>query len=176
MRILLIQATKNIKNKSAIVHRLAKIAERVGHTLHLPEVIGHGEVTFEEVAEFGVEEEGASLPIADELFFDAEPDAASSGRGDNLRELSGDGVLEPPKNCALHACPRWDHGEGLVGEHVIREGIFAHDEEKEVAPLGVVGGAEIEDDQDERPDVGKANCLGVEVGDGSSLVSMSFHF
>ena len=128
------------------MHRLAKIAERVGHTLHLPEVISHGEVTLEEVAEVGVEEEGASLPIADELFLDAEPDAASSGHGDDLRELSGDGVLEPPKNCALHACPRWDHGEGLVGEHVIREGIFAHDEVKEVAPLGVVGGAEIEDD------------------------------
>jgi len=151
------------------VHRLAKIAERVGHTLHLPEVICHGEITLEEVAEFGVEEEGASLPVADELFLDAEPNVASSGHG-------GDGVLEPPKNCALHACPRWDHGEGLVGEHVIREGIFAHDEEKEVAPLGVVGGAEIEDDRDERPDVGKANCLGVEVGDGSSLTSTSFGF
>ena len=59
---------------------------------------------------------------------------------------------------------------------MIREGIFAHDEEKEVAPLGVVGGAEIEDDRDERPDVGKANCLGVEVGDGSSLASTSFGF
>lgn len=35
----------------------------------------------EEVAEFGVEEEGASLPVADELFLDAEPDAAGSGRG-----------------------------------------------------------------------------------------------
>ena len=79
MRILLIEATKNIKNKSAIVHRLAKFTERVGHTLHLLEVIDHGEVTLEEVAEFGVEEEGASLLVADELFLDAEPDAASKG-------------------------------------------------------------------------------------------------
>uniref|UniRef100_A0A7N0TX93 Uncharacterized protein n=1 Tax=Kalanchoe fedtschenkoi TaxID=63787 RepID=A0A7N0TX93_KALFE len=77
--------------------------------------------------------------------------------------------IEPREDKALHAHPRRDVEVRSVGEHVIRQGILAQDDEEEAAPLGKVRRGKVKNDKNKRPNVEDVVRLHVEGGDHSSV-------
>jgi hypothetical protein len=51
---LLVQATNKVEDQCAILHRFAKVAEGISHTLETTTVVCNTEITLREVPEFGV--------------------------------------------------------------------------------------------------------------------------
>ena len=90
----------DVENESAVLNGFAKIGEVVGHVLELLAVVGDGEIILHECSELGVENEGASLAVTQELGLDGEPSGASSGAAvttshDDVDEVAGEGPVEP---------------------------------------------------------------------------------
>jgi hypothetical protein len=94
---LLVQSSQHIEDEGAVVDDLAKVAESVGHPLHLAAVVANGEVALHEDMEFGVEAEGTDFTIAEELFFHGDPSVASRAvaGADGLHQLRGEGAQHP---------------------------------------------------------------------------------
>ena len=95
-----VEAADDVEDESAVLNGFAEIGEVVGHTLELLAVIGDGEITLHESSELGVEDEGASLTVAQELGLDGEPSGASGGAAvapshDDVDEVAGEGPVEP---------------------------------------------------------------------------------
>lgn len=65
--VLLVQAPDEVEHKGAISDNLTQVPERVRHVLEFPTVVRDGQVTLDEVSEFGVEVEGARLTVVEEL-------------------------------------------------------------------------------------------------------------
>jgi len=93
----LVQAAQHIEDEGAVVDDLAKVAESVGHPLHLAAVVADGKIALNEDTELGVEAEGAGFTIAEELFLDGDPSAASRALAgaDRLHQLRGEGAQHP---------------------------------------------------------------------------------
>jgi hypothetical protein len=67
MLVLFVEVTEYIEDEHTIGDVGAKIVEGVGKALHFPAIVVHVEVTLNEVVEDGVDVEGTSLIVADEL-------------------------------------------------------------------------------------------------------------
>jgi hypothetical protein len=83
-----------------VTNGFANIHKLVSHGLELVVVVGEGQATLDEGAEFSVEEKSATLLVPNELLLEVEPHETSSGRAavlvhDNLKELGIDRVIEP---------------------------------------------------------------------------------
>jgi len=76
--VLLVEAAKNVEDESAIRDVFAKITELLGLLLELGAVVVDAEIALTEVAEGGVEVEGAVLLVPKELVLDSEPGGACS--------------------------------------------------------------------------------------------------
>lgn len=79
-----------------------------------------------------------------------------------LKEIGGDGAVEPPEYDTIHLEPVDAIGKIVVGDNVIRQGVFAKGHEEEAAPSCEVGGADVKGDGDERLDVQYTNSLRVQ--------------
>lgn len=77
-----------------------------------------------------------------------------------------DCVEEPCHDDAVHALPV---GEGVVGG--ISEDVAPKDQKHLVVPVGVVVRLHVEDGEDEGADVLDTDSMGVELDDGSGLMS-----
>jgi hypothetical protein len=104
-----IEIAQKIKDKSPVVDELAKVTEGILHALELPTVCGDVNVALLEVAEGGVEVEGASFAIATEPRLVAQPGDAGGGA------TLDDGLIEDVGD-AVHASPIGGVGGGHVGE------------------------------------------------------------
>jgi hypothetical protein len=85
------EATNDVEDKRTIGDRFAKISKGIRHVFEAVTVLRDGQIALAEVAEFGVEVEGASLLIAEELILEREPDVTSGGvpGDDGLGQLGG---------------------------------------------------------------------------------------
>jgi hypothetical protein len=71
MLVLFVEVAKYIEDEHTIGDVGTKVVEGVGEPLHFLTVVVHVVVTLNEVAEEGVDVEGASLTVADELVLQA---------------------------------------------------------------------------------------------------------
>jgi len=63
----LIQTVNEVEDEGAVGDDFTSVTKLVYHALELLAVIGDGQITLNEVAELGVEEEGACLAVIEEL-------------------------------------------------------------------------------------------------------------
>ena len=89
---------------------------------------------------------------------------------DDIDEVSGNGVVEPRPNDAVHATPIRGVRGGKVAQDMILQRILAEDEKKLLTPTRVVAGVGVEDDGDKAPDVLHGDGLGVQVEDGGGFM------
>ena len=88
---------------------------------------------------------------------------------DDVQKVRGDGVENPGDDHAVHAGPCWVGDSGVVTEDVILQREAAEDEEDVAAPLGVVGGLEVQNDRNQILDVLDSSSLVVQMGDGCGV-------
>ena len=89
---------------------------------------------------------------------------------DDVEEVGGDAVEDPGDNHAIHPVPgRIGRAAGIAKDMVLQREP-AKSEQKVAAPLGVLGGLELEDDGDQILDVLDGAGLAVQVRDGCCLV------
>jgi hypothetical protein len=66
-----VEATQKVQHQGPVGDRLAEVTERVCHAFHLAIVLVHGELPLREQVELGIEVQGTSVPVPEELFFEA---------------------------------------------------------------------------------------------------------
>jgi hypothetical protein len=105
--VLLVEAAKNGEHKSVVGDQLADISKGVGQGLELGIVLMHGHVTLGNVAELGVEVEGATLLVFIEKVVDGGPDLPGlcTERHDHAEELEGDGAIDPVEDGEVITSP-----------------------------------------------------------------------
>jgi hypothetical protein len=149
------EATQKVQHQGPVGDRFAEVAERVCHALHLAAVLVHGEVPLREQVEPGVEVQGASISVPEELFFEGEPRLMTRVRlvADDVLELDGDGSMEPGEDHGVHQGPGLGRWGGDVVEDVVVEGVAPQGEKDLPPPVRVVGGRRVQNDGHEGPDV-----------------------
>jgi hypothetical protein len=95
-----VEAADDVEDESVMLNGFTEVGEVVGYVLELLAVIGDGEVTLHESSELGVEDEGASLTVVQELGLDGEPSGVSGGAAgapsnEDVNEVAGEGLVEP---------------------------------------------------------------------------------
>lgn len=125
-----------LENECTIGDGFAEVAKRVSHGLEATTVVGDGELALREVAELGVDIDGATFLVAEELMGEITPNRASRSRGqhDFLKQVGGDRALQLAEDDAVHLCPIHVVEVRVVSEDVIRERVLAEDDEEETAP------------------------------------------
>ena len=73
MGVVFVETTKNIKNEGAVQDRFTQDFQSVRHTLHLVAIIRDGEIALNKGSKLGIEDDGVSFFIADELLFEIKP-------------------------------------------------------------------------------------------------------
>ena len=161
------EATQKVQHQGPVGDRLAEVAERVRHALHLAAVLVHGEVPLREQVELGVEVERPRIPIPEELVLESEPRLACSVRliADDVLQLNGDGAVEPREDNAVHEAPGARRWSVVVDEDVIVEDEPPQREKDLSSPTGVVGRRRIQHHGHEGPDVVQTCGLSVESSD-----------
>jgi hypothetical protein len=149
------EATQKVQHQGPVGDRLTEVAERVRHALHLAAVLVHREVPLREQVELGVEVQGASVAVPEELFFKGEPRPTTRVHlvADDVLELEGDGSMEPGEDHGVHEGPCPGRRGGDVVEDVVIEGIAPQGEKDLLPPARVVGGYRVQNDGHEGPDV-----------------------
>jgi hypothetical protein len=77
MLVLFVEAAKYVEDEHTIGDVSVKVIEGVGEPFHFLAVVVHVEVALDEVAEGGIDVEGAGLTIADELVLQGQPGIVS---------------------------------------------------------------------------------------------------
>jgi hypothetical protein len=105
--------------------------------------------------ELGVEVQGASVPIPEELFFESEPRLTAHVLlvADDVLELNGDGSVEPVEDHGVHQGPSSGRQGGDVVEDVVVEGVAPQGEKDLPPPARIVGGRQVQNDGHEGPNV-----------------------
>jgi hypothetical protein len=144
------EATQKVQHQGPVGDRLAEVAERARHALHLAAVLVHGEVPLREQVELGVEVQGTSVLVPEELFFEGKPRLTTRVRlvADDVLELNGDGSVEPGEDHGVHQGP----GPGRWGGDVV-EDVAPQGEKDLPPPARIVGGRRVQNDGHEGPDV-----------------------
>jgi hypothetical protein len=162
-----IEAAPDVQHQGAVIDGLTKIGKSVCHSLHLAAELVDGEGALCEVAELSVEQHGAGFTVVQELLLDAEPSSPSRdpvALVDDVQELGGDGVEEPRHNHVVHARPGWVNEDRGGAEDMVLQGKAAEDEEEMAAPLGVVGGLQVQNNRNQVFDVLDCSSLAVQAG------------
>jgi hypothetical protein len=91
--------------------------------------------------ELGIEVQGASVPVPEELFFEGKPRLTTRVRlvTDDVLELDGDGSVEPGEDHGVHQGPSPRRWGGNVVEDVVVEGVASQGEKDLPPPVRVVG-------------------------------------
>ena len=167
-----VEVAKDIQHKSVVLYGLAKISKGIRHALHLAAELVDGEGTLGEGAELGIEEHGMILAVVQELLFKAEPHSLSGDAVtlvDDVQEIGGDGVEDPSDDHTVHVGPHRVVKAGGVTEDMVLHREVAKDEENVAAPLGVVGGLEVQNYRNQVPDVLDSSSLVVQVSNGCGV-------
>jgi hypothetical protein len=103
----------------------------------------------------GVEVEGVSLMVVEELLLEGNPKLLNSVvvGASGLLEVDGDGDEQPRQVHAVHQAPVGVVEGTSVGGDVAVEGVALERQQHEVMPTGVLGGCDAEDDEHHGLDV-----------------------
>ncbi|EAZ21066.1 hypothetical protein OsJ_36709 [Oryza sativa Japonica Group] len=171
----LVQSSDEVEDEGAVADWFTKISEVVGSGLEKLAVVGDREVPLDERTEFGIEDEGPRLSVAEKLALDGKPDGAGSdtlvaAMPDDVEEVVGEGAVEPRTDDAVHALPvRRVQGTIVVKDMTLKR-ILAQLEQELLAPPSEVAGVDVEDDVDKAADILDGHSLGVEVQNSGSLL------
>ena len=163
----LVQSSDEVEDEGAVADWFTKISEVVGSGLEKLAVVGD--------REFGIEDEGPRLSVAEKLALDGKPDGAGSdtlvaAMPDDVEEVVGEGAVEPRTDDAGHALPvRRVQGTIVVKDMTLKR-ILAQREQELRAPPSEVAGVDVEDDVDKAADILDGHSLGVEVQNSGSLL------
>jgi hypothetical protein len=124
------ETTYDVEHKCAVADGLTKISQHICHVLEAVALLRDGQVTLVEVTKLGIEVEGASLLVAEELVLECEPDGASGGvtGHDGLLQVGGDGVGDPRLDDVVRAVPIREGGCRGFLEDMVLQGVLPNDE------------------------------------------------
>jgi hypothetical protein len=148
----LVQPLKNIEDEVTVGYGTSKVAQGVGHTLHLATVVTHREVTLDEVMEHGVNMKRVRFIVADELILDCAPNLT---RDDvvllgNVLKFTGYHDEDLGADDTLHALPSRVIDRRGIGEDVVGEVIALQGEQNLIALAGVACRRRIHNSQNKR--------------------------
>jgi hypothetical protein len=91
------RSMQKVQHQSTVDDRLAEVTKGVRHALHMATVFPNTEIPLRELVELGVEVEGSSISVPEELFLEGEPCLSAHVRliANDVLYLDGDGVMEP---------------------------------------------------------------------------------
>jgi hypothetical protein len=103
----LVQPTQDVQHENAIGDVDVKIGEGVDEAIHLPTVVIDAEVTLNEAPEGGIDVEGMSLTVAEEVVLQCQPGIVSrvATLSDDILQVRGDGAPDPRLDDAIHLVP-----------------------------------------------------------------------
>jgi hypothetical protein len=170
----LIEALDDVGDEVRVGDRGTDLGEGVGRGLLAVEVVSDGEVPLFDIAEFLGEVNLAGLLVVVEEAVNDHPHrvrvggsdggiGGSRGRNDEVDDVQSHGAIEPAENQGVEPEPCGVRGGRHRGE-VILKGVGGDGHGEEGAPLGEDVRLEVEEDQDERPDVWDDGGLHREVG------------
>jgi hypothetical protein len=165
------EATQKVQHQGAFGDRFAEVTEGVHHALHLAAILPHRVILLRELVELGVEVEGLSVPVPDELFLEGEPcmSAHVCLVADDVLQLDGDGVVEPREHHTVHQALGWRRRGDEVVETVVGESVLPKREEDLPLPMRIVGGHRVQNNGHKGSNVVHPDGLSVE---GSNVVSV----
>jgi hypothetical protein len=93
----LVQPTQDVQHENTIGDVDAEIGEGVGEALHLPTVVVDAKVTLNEAPKGGVDVEGVSFAVAEEVVLQCQLGVAScvAALSDDVLYVSGYGAPDP---------------------------------------------------------------------------------
>jgi hypothetical protein len=161
-----IETTKHRQHQAVVTHGVTELGKGTRHGLQTPTIVGDGERTLLERAEFRGEEKRARLPLAEKFIVEDGPGDACRGfpEHDLLLQISGDGAVNPGKDCAVHLHPRRALRVRVVGEDMVGEGVLPKDDEEQLAPAIIIVGGAVEGDGNQHLDVDDRDGLRVDGG------------
>lgn len=145
-----VEASDQIEHLARLGHRLADVTEVVEKLLEVGGVLGHGEVTLLETAEFGLVVDDVLDLVVVEDAFDISLDGECKGVWfvDDVEDVLGDVVVDPVDHAVVDHAPlgvTLSHGRRRFD--VVGDDEFAEDGVEETPPLAVVGRVEVEGDR-----------------------------
>ncbi|XP_062229134.1 uncharacterized protein LOC133926962 [Phragmites australis] len=168
----LVEASDDVEDEGVVSDVFAEVAEVLGHPLVAAAILGDGEISLLEGSKLLVGVEGAGGTIPEKLGLDGEPGDTGSGTalGDGVGEIVGDGAEEPGVDDSIHAHLVQGGGRDVVGEDVALQGELPDGEEERLAPPGVEGGGDVEEQRHEGADVLHGDGLSVQVQESRGLM------
>jgi hypothetical protein len=107
-----------------ILHVFAEVAEVVGHPFHPEAVVIDAQIPLYEEPKLGVEVEGASHTVAEELLLEGNLEPSSVIEvASGLLEVDGDGAEQPRQDHAVHLTPVGVVEGRSVGGYVVVKGV-----------------------------------------------------
>jgi hypothetical protein len=94
---LLVEPVDDVEDERTVGDVLTETAQGISHGLEVPTVVADGEVTLDEGAELGVQENGALLLVVEELGLHSDLDDSCRGTWleYGLHEINGDCPVDP---------------------------------------------------------------------------------
>ena len=89
---------------------------------------------------------------------------------DDVDMVIGECAVEPRPNDAVHPSPVKGDARRLIPKDVILQLVPPQGEEELLAPSGVAGGVDVEDNRDEALDVPHRHRLGAQIQEGGGLM------
>jgi hypothetical protein len=131
-----------------ILHVLTEVAKVVGHPLQLAAVVIDTQITPYEELKQGVEVEGTSLVVAEELLLKGNPELLSSvvACASALLEVNGDGAKNPRQDHVVHPTLVGVIEGRSIGGDVVIECVALEHQRHKVAPMRVLSGHDAKDD------------------------------
>jgi hypothetical protein len=167
-----VQPVHDVQRENAVGDVDVKVGKRVDEALHLLTLVVDAEVVLNETLKGGINVEGASFTVVEELVFEGQPGVTSrlAALSSDVLQVGGDGVVDPRLDDVVRPIPRRNTDVCGVNQHMVGEGVTREGEQYDVVPSGVVRGGKFQRDRDERMNVLHAGGLDVDIGDDNGLV------
>jgi hypothetical protein len=92
----LVQPAQDVQRENTISDVDAEVSERVDEALHLPTVVVEAEVTLNEALKVGIDAEGTSFAVAEEVVLQGQSGVASHMAVlSHVLQVGGDGAVDP---------------------------------------------------------------------------------
>jgi hypothetical protein len=147
----LVETPKKVEDERVIEDRLPKVTKGGCHALHLAAILGDRERPQDKGPKGVVEVESMSLAVVEELLLDGNPGLATNTTmlANDILQLNSDHPEEPREDHTIHLPLRGDSKRRRVGEDMVVKGVALQCEEDEVAPAGISGKSQAEEDGDQ---------------------------
>lgn len=134
------EATKGVVHQCAIRHQLIDVVEGIGNHLELLVVGGDGEITLNQIVEFGIKVNGVAHHVVLEDLLSNSPESMCGllELHDNVGNIIRDGSIEPREDSEVLLDPNGVIGSRSGAVNVLKDSKFAEHGGEEHLPLGVI--------------------------------------